>query len=579
MNSEELIFNGLNEAQKEAVRAIEGPVLVVAGPGTGKTLTIVRRIAYLIHRGINPGNIVAVTFTNRAAREMKERAEALLGKNSGNVLIGTFHLLGLNILRDNLPDSFVIYNRDEQLNLLKSILKDSGMKVQGVADRISRIKSLIEGVSDEIKDIYDKYQSSLSKNNALDFDDLILKPIVMFGNSVLLDKYIERFRYIIVDEYQDINPAQHKLLRLLAGDDAKICAVGDSDQAIYAFRGADVENFLNFKKDFKDAKTILLTHNYRSTGMILNASNSMIKHNAKRIDKELHPVKEGGIQITVVSVPDERSEGELIVDEIEAKIGGTSHYKLMNSKNRKYLQDSSYGFSDFAVVFRTNAQVKTIEETFTASGIPYQVIGGRYTMKRKGTVDIIPRLKGLAGKMDNPAFLKNTSIDEFLKMAFEELKVKGNDDSFELLNSFAMLYKNTGTARTVIDFLNELNLLTPADDFDPRAEAVTLMTLHMAKGLEFMVVFIAGTEDGLIPYTITKESTDIEEERRLFYVGMTRAKEKLFFIHARSRLLYGNRLAQSPSPFLNEIPEGFMEIKVIPDRPKKSKDGKQLKLF
>jgi DNA helicase-2/ATP-dependent DNA helicase PcrA len=579
MDYEKLIFNDLNESQKEAVRAIEGPVLVVAGPGTGKTLTIVRRIAYLIHRGVCPENILAVTFTNRAAREMKERAEALLGKNSGNMLIGTFHLLGLNILRDNLPDSFVIYNRDEQLNLLKSILKDSGMKVQEVADRISRIKSLIKEADGEMKVIYDRYQSLLLKNGAFDFDDLILKPLVMFGNSVLLDKYRERFRYIIVDEYQDINPAQHKLLRLLAGDDAKICAVGDSDQAIYAFRGADVENFLNFKKDFKDAKTISLTHNYRSTGMILNASNSMIKHNAKRIDKELHPVKEGGTHITVISVPDERSEGELIVDEIEAKIGGTSHYKLMNSKNRKDFQDSSYGFSDFAVVFRTNAQVKAIEETFIASGIPYQVIGGRYTMKRKGMADIILRLKGLADKMDNPAPLKNISIDEFLKMAFEELKVKGNDNSFELLNSFAMLCKNTDTTRTVIDFLNELSLLTPADDFDPRAEAVTLMTLHMAKGLEFMVVFIAGIEDGLIPYTITKESTDIEEERRLFYVGMTRAKEELFFIHARNRLLYGNRLNQSPSPFLNEIPERFMEIKVIPDRPKKSKEDKQLKLF
>ena len=579
MDYEKLIFNDLNESQKEAVRAIEGPVLVVAGPGTGKTLTIVRRIAYLIHRGVCPENILAVTFTNRAAREMKERAEALLGKNSGNMLIGTFHLLGLNILRDNLPESFVIYNRDEQLNLLKSILKDSGMKVQEVADRISRIKSLIKEADGEMKVIYDRYQSLLLKNRAFDFDDLILKPLVMFGNSVLLDKYRERFRYIIVDEYQDINPAQHKLLRLLAGDDAKICAVGDSDQAIYAFRGADVENFLNFKKDFKDAKTISLTHNYRSTGMILNASNSMIKHNAKRIDKELHPVKEGGTHITVISVPDERSEGELIVDEIEAKIGGTSHYKLMNSKNRKDFQDSSYGFSDFAVVFRTNAQVKAIEETFTASGIPYQVIGGRYTMKRKGMADIILRLKGLADTMDNPAPLKNISIDEFLKMAFEELKVKGNDNSFELLNSFAMLCKNTDTTRTVIDFLNELSLLTPADDFDPRAEAVTLMTLHMAKGLEFMVVFIAGIEDGLIPYTITKESSDIEEERRLFYVGMTRAKEELFFIHARNRLLYGNRLNQSPSPFLNEIPERFMETKVILDRPKKSKEDKQLKLF
>lgn len=527
MGLEESLFNGLNEAQESAVRTTEGPVLVVAGPGTGKTLTIVRRIAYLIHRGTNPANIAAVTFTNRAAKQMREMADALFGKDSGGIFIGTLHLLGFTILRDNLPESHTIYSRDEQLDLLKSLLKGSGIKAQDAADRISRIKSLMEDAGHEMKGIFDAYQSALSENRALDFDDLIIRPVELLSDCLLLNKYRGRFRHVIVDEYQDINPAQYRLLKLLAGDKCNICAVGDSDQAIYAFRGADIENFLNFEKDFKGANRISLTHNYRSTGTILGASHAMIANNARRIVKDVFPTKEGGDRIAVVSVPDERAEGDIIVNEIEARIGGTSHYRLMNSRFDR-VSDASCGFSDFAVIFRTNAQARVIEEAFIESGIPYQVIGRRHTQKGKGLADIISLLKGCG--------------------------IEGQADEL-------------------------LNLLTPADAFDPRADAVALMTLHMAKGLEFGVVFIAGLEDGLVPHTTIKDSVDIEEERRLLYVGMTRARAELFLIYARSRFLYGQRLIQSPSPFLTEIPDKFIDRRFVPDRTKKHKEDKQMKLF
>ncbi len=572
------VFDGLNESQKHAVMTTECPVLIVAGPGTGKTLTIVRRIAYLIHQGAKPENIAAVTFTNRAAREMCERAKALLDSDARKVFIGTFHLLGLRIIKETVSNTFVIYNRNEQVNLLKPLMQGSVVKAQQAAEKISRIKNLLEDMDNGIRDIYQKYQFELQKNSAIDLDDLILKPIEIFSDSDLLNRYRDRFTHIIVDEYQDINPAQYRLLKLFAGERGNICAVGDSDQAIYAFRGADVSNFLNFGKDFKDAKRIALTENYRSTGAILNASDVLIRNNLKRIDKEIRPIREKGISIAVVSVPDEKAEGEVIVREIEQMIGGTSHYQLYARGTKFPLQNPpeencSYNFSDFAVIFRTNAQAKAIEEAFMGSGIPYQVIG-RHLLKRKGMTDIISELKSLASRTDN---LQDMSMDEFLKMALEDSDLKEDDTNFELLKNLGTAYQNSDTS--IIDFINELSLLTPTDDFDPRADAVTLMTLHMAKGLEFKVVFITGVENSLIPYTIKKDGVDIEEERRLFYVGMTRAKDKLFLIHARNRFLYGQRLEQSPSPFIREIPDNFIECRFIPDRIKRDREDKQIGLF
>jgi DNA helicase-2/ATP-dependent DNA helicase PcrA len=613
------ILSDLNESQKRAVMTTEGPVLIVAGPGTGKTLTIVRRIAYLIHQGIRPENILAVTFTNRAAREMRERTEALLGGDASKVFIGTFHVLGLRIIKDEYPDNFIVYNREEQISLLKKLIKDSdsGKISQGgrissyvlLAEKISRIKNFIENMDDGIKRIYEEYQASLIKDFALDFDDLILKPLQILGKSELLKRYRDTFRYIMVDEYQDINPAQYKLLRILTHSKGNICSVGDSDQAIYAFRGADVGNFLSFESDYEDAKTITLTENYRSKGVILNASDSLVKNNKRRIDKNLKPIRERGVPITVISVPDERAEGEMIVREIEEKMGGTSHYQLMKRKippsplwQRKVREDfdpeNSCSFSDFAVIYRTNAQAKAIEEFFISSGIPYQVIGEKYHLKRRETMKIVSFLKALINPMntihlcDDPApsdvvieKFKNLKdklpVDEFLKIMWKESGIKESfsEENFMYLQDLASQYRDMEPKEALVRFVNEISLLTPADAFDPRAEAVTFMTLHMAKGLEFKIVFIAGVEDGLIPYTIKKEDVDIEEERRLFYVGMTRAMDELFLIHTRNRFLYGQRLTQSQSPFLKEIPNEFIESRIVPDRMKKTKKDNQIGLF
>ncbi|MBI5043255.1 MAG: UvrD-helicase domain-containing protein [Nitrospirae bacterium] len=561
------IFEGLNESQKMAVAAAEGPVLIVAGPGTGKTLTIVRRIAYLIQQGVKPETILAVTFTNRSAREMKERADALLGNNSGNIFIGTFHLLGLKIIKDALSDNFVLYNRDEQISLIKPLLKDTNIKPQEAIERISKVKNFLEDANDEIGKIYENYQSALIEKSALDFDDLILKPIEMLSNlhSNIPSKYKNRFNYIMVDEYQDINPAQYRLLRLLTPDTGNLCVIGDSDQAIYAFRGADMENFLDFEKDFKDTKRITLTENYRSTGIIVSASGAMIKNNLKRIDKKLHPIKERGTAITIISAPDDKAEGEIIVNEIEKRIGGTSHYQLYSSdlnKGEKTPTADSYAFSDFAVIYRTNAQARAIENAFLASGVPYQVIGRGISKQSREIEDTILYMKSVITPVGDISAHEQASLEE--------------------------------------------KLLTPSDIFDPRAEAVTLLTLHMAKGLEYRVVFIAGVEKGMIPYAIKKDNVDpvrssyikrecdlhgdlpvtekaskevdIEEERRLFYVGMTRAREKLFLIRARNRFLYGQRLTPEPSPFIREIPESLIESRFVPDRIKTKKE-KQMGLF
>ncbi|HUI66833.1 MAG TPA: UvrD-helicase domain-containing protein [Nitrospirota bacterium] len=530
------IFDGLNEFQEKAVKTIDRPLLVVAGPGTGKTRTIVRRIVYLIQQGALPEDILAVTFTNRAAREMRERAAALLGNVAGKVFIGTFHALGLRIIRDCRGDDFSIYSRDEQIELLKSLMKNSTKKAQRAVEGISRIKNFLEDADSEVQEAYESYQAALNLRNAFDLDDLIKIPIAILQNSETALKYQNRFRYIIVDEYQDINPAQYVLLRLLAGSSGNVCVVGDADQAIYAFRGADLENFLNFEKDFPGAAWITLTENYRSLGIILNAADSLIKNNQKRIEKELIPTREEGRRVSVTSVPDERAEGTAIIEEIEKRLGGTSHFQMTRNSLSRDDPESSFRFSDFAVVFRTNAQAKALEEAFAASGIPYQIVGRRKSAQRKEIEETVTYLQSLI----------HPDID----------------------------------AQPDLTDVKEAKLLSAADFFDPRADAVTLMTLHMAKGLEFPIVFITGCDDGLIPCTLMKADVDIEEERRLFYVGMTRAKNELFLISARSRFLYGQRLDPSPTPFLREIPEKYIQVSVMPDRDKKQKEkDSQLRLF
>ncbi|OPY77333.1 MAG: ATP-dependent DNA helicase PcrA [Syntrophorhabdus sp. PtaU1.Bin058] len=519
-----------------------------------------------------------MTFTNRAAQEMKERIRAFLGKDSGAVFTGTFHMLGLAIIRENTPQDFTVCTRNEQVSLLKTMLGDKGGKAQETAERISRIKNLLTDPDQEIRPVYEQYQSLLREKNAFDFDDLILTPIEMLGDDVLPGRYRDRFRYIIVDEYQDINPAQYRLLRLLAGDSGNICVVGDSDQAIYAFRGADVSNFLNFEKDFIGAVRITLSHNYRSTATIVRASDATIRNNVRRIGRTLDPVRGDGKLITIVSVPDEKTEGEFIVNEIEARIGGTSHYKLLDPRYGEDVSDRACSFSDFAVAFRTNAQAEAVGEVFEASGIPYQILGNRYHGKTKTITDIIARLRERAGGNDAAVLTAATSVHELIGSILDELGIEDGGLSCRFFEDLVRMQIAEDTMTTPNDILNALTLLTPLDDLDPRADSVTLMTLHGAKGLEFKVLFITGVEEGLVPYVLRNDCDDTEEERRLFYVGMTRAKEELFLVHARQRFLYGRNRTPQPSPFIREIPEIFTQMVTIPDKIKKPKK-KQMKLF
>jgi superfamily I DNA/RNA helicase len=530
------ILNGLNDAQQRAVTMNSGPLLVVAGPGTGKTLTITRRIAWLLKEGVRPEQILAVTFTNRAAREMRDRTVSLLGEPAGKVFIGTFHLLGLRIMREQRTDEIAIFTRDEQVELLKSLMKGSSRQAQRAAERISRIKNIIDGVDADIRPLFDAYQSALVQKHACDFDDLILAPIELLELHLPGIEYKGRYTHIIVDEYQDINPAQYRFLSLLAKGTDNLCVVGDSDQAIYSFRGANIENFLNFEKDFPNSARITLSENYRSTGIILNAADALIRNNRKRIPKELAATRERGLSISLIDVTDEKAEAEAVIHEIEARIGGTSHYQMMQDESYRDFADRSYRFSDFAVVFRTNAQARALEDAFRDSGIPYQLVGRRSTSQTK----------------------EIEATTEYLRSFLREGEYagQGHDDQ------------------------QESKLLSPLDLFDPRADVVTLMTMHMAKGLEFPVVFITGCEDGLVPCTFMKEDVDIEEERRLFYVGMTRAQEELFLLRARARFLYGQRLTPDRSPFLGELPEDLIEHISVPDKIKKQKEpDRQMGLF
>ena len=534
-----IILEGLNAAQQQAVLTIDRPLLVVAGPGTGKTLTLVRRVAYLVHRGVRPEGILAVTFTNRAGREMKERAEELLGDHASKIFIGTFHLLGLRIIRERLGSGFTVLGREEQAGVLKTIVKGPAKKMLDIAERISLVKNDIEPPDAGLGEVLALYQSALQQRGAFDFDDLIRVPIELLQDEAVARDYRDRFKHLMVDEYQDINPAQYRLVRLLAGATGTLCVVGDSDQAIYSFRGADLGNFLNFEQDIPAAGRVTLTKNYRSSGVILSAADSVIRNNQKRISKDLTATSDAGVPVSVLSVPDDRAEGAVIIHEIEARMGGTSHERQTNAAIDRSATGRTHRFSDFGVIYRTNAQARLLEEAFAASGIPYQVIGKRGSNQRQETEEMIAFLKSLAypGAGDNNEAQHDPNAAEAM-------------------------------------------LLTEADFFDPRADAVTLMTMHMAKGLEFRCVFIAGCEDGLVPFTIRKDGSDIEEERRLFYVGMTRAKEELFLIHARSRFLFGKGLGPRTSPFLEEIPEDLKVSRVIADKRRKQKpEDRQMGLF
>ena len=564
------MMDGLNECQKQAVTATDRHLLVVAGPGTGKTLTIVRRIAYLLQQGVSPEQIIAVTFTNRAAREMRQRIGALLKTQADAMFIGTFHLLGLRIMRESLGEQFTVCAREKQIELVRPIA-GSHTKAQASVEAISRVKNCMEQPDMETKDVYEAYQMALRQKGLRDFDDLILVPIELFETNRVAACFRNGLKHIIVDEYQDISPAQYRLLKCLVGAHGsnRLCAVGDSDQAIYAFRGADVQSFLNFRNDFAEAATVVLTENYRSTKTVLGAADALVKGNLRRVAKQLSARREQGKPIRMLSVPDQRTEAEFIVREIEDRVGGTSHDRMAGDKTARDFGETSYGFSDFAVLFRTNAQAKVLQEAFEEWGIPCQVVGERHPLNRKALAE------KLRAQMD--ALPDRIELAALLKSVAGEAGAAEADAS--LLETIAAAYQHLPTREALIEIINEVTLLTSADAFDPRADVVALMTLHAAKGLEFKVVFVVGCEEGLLPFTLTRNDADIEEERRLFYVGMTRAKDELILLHARDRSLYGQKLSGTPSSFLGEIPQELVCADSVADKPRKQKRGRQPTLF
>ena len=633
------LLKNLNDEQIEAVKHNEGPCLVLAGAGSGKTKVLTNRIAYLIENGVRDYNILAITFTNKAAKEMRDRVYNLVGDVSS--FIGTFHSLGLRIIRENcgylnLPSNFSIIDSDDVLTVIKKILKDMNLDTKQyspsyIRNRISFIKNqmLSEMELDKffdtpidkiVVDVYYKYNERLIASAAVDFDDLLLMPVRLFEhNKDILEHYQERYKYILIDEYQDTNPVQYKLSKLLASKYKNIFVVGDMNQSIYAFRQADYHNIVNFEKDYANAKTIKLEHNYRSTNNILNAANDVISHNKERKDLRLYSDKGDGPKITYLRSYDEKHEISLVIDEI----------------NKLYLD--GYEPKDVAILYRTNAQSRAIEEVFASKGIPYKIYGSYYFYNRKEIKDLISYLKLIYNDKDEISLrriinvpkrgigdsaikdielranlnqcsmydaleskkelefkdiiesIKKSSeslsltelIDEVLdksgmKKELESSHLIEDETRLENLMEFKSItasYEERTGSVNLGDFLEEISLVSDQANHTEDGNVVTLMTLHSAKGLEFPVVFMVGMEEGIFPHNMSIMEDNIEEERRLCYVGITRAKEKLYLTNAKRRMLYGKDQMNVPSRFIAEIKDDLLEKNEINKEEKIIKKG------
>ena len=615
------MFDKLNEQQIEAVKHIDGPCLVIAGAGSGKTKVLTTRIANLLEQGISDKNILAITFTNKAAKEMRERLNVLVPNN--HVFVGTFHSFGLKIIRENVDNlgmnkNFTILDSEDVLSLIKKIMKEKGIDTKElspyyVRSRISFIKN--EDLSDAeiekylnsplekiIIEIYYEYVKLLKKNNSVDFDDLLLLPVELFRkNKEILDKYQERYRYILVDEYQDTNEVQYRLSKMLASKYENIFVVGDPSQSIYGFRGANFRNILDFEHHFKNTKVVMLKQNYRSTKNILEAANSVIKNNKERKDLDLFSTLGDGVKVKYMRSYDEKHEITLIVDEI------------------KRLLNDGYNYQDIAIFYRTNAQSRIVEEVLLKNGFPYKVVGSYYFYNRKEIKDLLCYLRLINNTNDDVSLRRvintpkrkigNKSIADLEKRAnelgvsmfdaltseneleFKNLILELQNDSlnlslteliddvldksgmkkeleqeksldFELRIENLMEFKSITAgyeARTgsvnLNDFLEEISLVADISEHQDDDNVITLMTLHSAKGLEFPVVFITGLEEGICPHqnAFFEGDSGIEEERRLCYVGFTRAKERLYLTNAKRRMIYGKTNSNPPSRFINEI--------------------------
>lgn len=635
------ILEGLNDKQYEAVINYEGPSLVIAGAGSGKTKVLTHKIAYLIQDlGIKPWNILAITFTNKAANEMKQRVENLVGELSHDMWIGTFHSICVRILRRYIDrigfdSSFIIFDTSDQRTMIKNCLKDLQIDDKMFTERIVQFEisnaknEMLEPDSylarangdfrkEKIANIYSMYQKRLKENNAIDFDDIINFTIkILTENPDVLEYYTEKFKYILVDEYQDTNKAQFMLVSLLASRYGNITVVGDNDQGIYSFRGADISNILNFERDFPGTKIIKLEQNYRCSKNILNVANSVIKNNEIKYDKKLWTQNEQGNLPNVYKAEDEYDEARYIVEQI-------NHLK----------KEEYYKYSDFAILYRMNTQSRAIEEILVREDIPYKIIGGLKFYERKEIKDIIAYLRLIYNPNDNLSLIRiinepkrgigNTSLEkvqiiaqdndtsmyEVIKNAdkyglnrvfansrefiqtIEELRQTKNDmliselitqtlkktgyikaleveNTVEAENRIANLeefltvaieFEEQIAENTLAEFLESITLSSDVDNLEEMKDSVTLMTLHSAKGLEFNTVFLVGMEEGIFPgYKSIGEPKELEEERRLCYVGITRAKNNLYFTCAKHRTIFGSTSYNSMSRFIEEIPEQYLE--------------------
>mgnify|MGYP001084120208 CR=1 FL=1 len=635
------ILEGLNDKQYEAVINTEGPNLIIAGAGSGKTKVLTHKIAYLIgEKNVKPWQILAITFTNKAANEMKTRVEALVGEAANEMWLGTFHSICVRILRrfiDRLgyESSFIIFDTSDQRSLVKQCLRELNIDDKLFTDRsvlseISNAKNEMltpesyklrtngEYRKEKIAEIYAVYQRKLKENNAIDFDDIINFTIdILTENPDVLEYYSDKFKYVLVDEYQDTNKSQFTLLTLIAARHGNITAVGDNDQGIYSFRGADISNILNFEKDFPGTRIIKLEQNYRSTKNILNAANAIIKNNSKKYEKNLWTEKEEGKLPEVHICNDEYDEARYIAEEIE------------HLRREEYLK-----YSDFAILYRMNAQSRSIEEILVREGIPYRIIGGHKFYERKEIKDIIAYLRLIFNTSDNLSLKRiinepkrgigKTSLDniqdisdktgrsmyEIIKYAeqYELNRVKANSIQFvevieelrkqvnqipisELIKltlnktgyvkalenentieaesriqnleeflTVAIEFEEQMAENTLAEFLESISLTSDIDNMEESEDTVTLMTLHSAKGLEFPVVFLVGMEEGIFPgYKSIGEIKELEEERRLFYVGITRAMQYLYLTCAKRRTIFGSTSYNQMSRFLKEIPKDLLD--------------------
>lgn len=636
------LLGGLNPRQKDAVTHTSGPLLVLAGAGSGKTKVLAHRIAYLLaEAGARPHEILAVTFTNKAAGEMKERVRGLVGNAFAGLWMGTFHSICAKILRIEgrrmgIRSDFTVYDEQDQMALLKQVMADLGMSLtqtspSAVLSRISWAKSnllspdqvLEAGGSFErrVAQVYRAYQGGLRASNALDFDDLIAVPVRLLAqHGEVLERTAGRFCHILIDEYQDTNRAQYELVKMLSSRHRNLCVVGDDDQSIYRWRGADITNILNFEEDFPEAKVVRLEQSYRSTKTILAASQAVIAGNRRRKGKELWTENEVGKRIGLALVASEQDEGRFVADMIDG---------LVRDEGRRH--------SDFVVLYRTNAQSRSIEDAMRRKGIPYVIVGGTKFYERREIKDVIAYLRLLANHQDSVSLLRAINVPprgigditiarlrefalardvslfealgsaheigtlsagaarklESFRALLEELSASAAEKSLgdliglvaERSGYLAHLRQQTtieATTRvenvrelvasghefqerveeaTLDKFLEEVSLIMDIDLWDDRKDAVSLMTMHNAKGLEFPVVFLAGVEEGLIPHhTSFEDREEIEEERRLFYVGLTRAKERAVISLASGRRSFHGWVAQTASRFLEEIPQEYLEI-------------------